>query len=57
MGTRFLMTSDSGVPAATLERYLKVRDAEKIQISFLVDGMPQRMIPNDTSRCWRKRRH
>ena len=47
MGTRFLRTSDSGVPAATLERYLKVRDAEKIQISFLVDGMPQRMIPNE----------
>jgi len=47
MGTRFLMTSDSGVPAATLERYLKVRDAEKIQVSYLVDGMPQRMIPNE----------
>lgn len=47
MGTRFLMTSDSGVPEATLARYLATRDAEKIQISHLVDGMPQRMIPNE----------
>ena len=47
MGTRFLMTSDSGVPAVTLERYLQSRDPEKIQISYLVDGMPQRMIPNE----------
>ena len=55
MGTRFLMTSDSGVPAATLERYVQVRDAEKIQVSFLVDGMPQRMIPNEyPSRCLEK---
>ena len=30
MGTRFLMTSDSGVPDVTLQRYLAVRDAEKI---------------------------
>ena len=47
MGTRFLMTSDSGVPDVTLQRYLATRDAEKIQISYLVDGMPQRMIPNE----------
>lgn len=47
MGTRFLMTSDSGVPQATLQRYLATKDAEKIQISHLVDGMPQRMIPNE----------
>lgn len=47
MGTRFLMTSDSGVPEVTLKRYLAARDAEKIQISYLVDGMPQRMIPNE----------
>ena len=47
MGTRFLMTSDSGVPEVTLKRYLEARDAEKIQISYLVDGMPQRMIPNE----------
>ena len=47
MGTRFLMTSDSGIPSATLDRYLQAKDAEKIQISYLVDGMPQRMIPNE----------
>jgi nitronate monooxygenase len=47
MGTRFLMTSDSGVPAATLQRYLTTRDPERIRISTLVDGMPQRMIPNE----------
>ena len=47
MGTRFLMTSDSGVPDVTLQRYLATRDAEKIQVSHLVDGMPQRMIPNE----------
>lgn len=47
MGTRFLMTRDSGVPELTLQRYLATKDAEKIQISHLVDGMPQRMIPNE----------
>jgi len=47
MGTRFLMTSGNRVPAATLERYLKAKDAETIQVSYLVDGMPQRMIPNE----------
>jgi nitronate monooxygenase len=47
MGTRFLMTSDSKIPAVTLERYLKTKDAEKIQVSHLIDGMPQRMIPNE----------
>lgn len=47
MGTRFLMTTDSGVPAATLDRYLQAKDAEKIHVSYVVDGMPQRMIPNE----------
>ncbi len=47
MGTRFLMTTDSGVPPATLKRYLEARDPEKIAVSHLVDGMPQRMIPNE----------
>ena len=47
MGTRFLMTTDNKVPAATLERYLKVRDADQIRVSNIVDGMPQRMIPNE----------
>ncbi|TAL73669.1 MAG: nitronate monooxygenase [Rhodanobacter sp.] len=47
MGTRFLMTSDSGVPEATLARYVATNDAAKIAISRVVDGMPQRMIPNE----------
>ncbi len=47
MGTRFMMTRDSGVPKVTLDRYLAVKDAEKIRISYLVDGMPQRMIDNE----------
>ncbi|MGH6627367.1 MAG: NAD(P)H-dependent flavin oxidoreductase [Burkholderiaceae bacterium] len=47
MGTRFLMTRDSGVPDATLKRYLAARDAERIRVSHLIDGMPQRMIPNE----------
>lgn len=47
MGTRFLMSTDNRVPRATLERYVGAREAEKIQVSYLVDGMPQRMIPNE----------
>lgn len=47
MGTRFLMSTDNKVPRATLERYVGVKDVEKIQVSYLVDGMPQRMIPNE----------
>lgn len=47
MGTRFLMTRDSGVPEATLARYVATRDAGQIVVSPLVDGMPQRMIPNE----------
>jgi nitronate monooxygenase len=47
MGTRFLMTTDSGVPEQTLKRYLEVKDADRIRVSHLVDGMPQRMIANE----------
>ena len=47
MGTRFLMSTDNKVPRATLERYVGAKDVEKIQVSYLVDGMPQRMIPNE----------
>lgn len=47
MGTRFLMTSDSGIPPQTLQRYLEARDPERIRVSLLVDGMPQRMIENE----------
>ncbi len=47
MGTRFLMSTDNRVPRSTLERYVNAKDVEKIQVSYLVDGMPQRMIPNE----------
>lgn len=47
MGTRFLMSADSPVPPATLERYLKVRDPAAIIVSRAIDGMPQRMIRNE----------
>ncbi|MFO1292179.1 MAG: nitronate monooxygenase [Rubrivivax sp.] len=47
MGTRFLMTTDTQVPAATLARYLQVKDPDRIRVSHAVDGMPQRMIDNE----------
>jgi NAD(P)H-dependent flavin oxidoreductase YrpB (nitropropane dioxygenase family) len=47
MGTRFLMSADSPVPRATLERYLQVRDPAAIIVSRAIDGMPQRMIRNE----------
>lgn len=46
MGTRFLMTSDSPVPRATLQKYLAVKDPAQIRASTAVDGLPQRMIDN-----------
>ena len=45
MGTRFLMTQESPVPASTKVRYVEAK-AEQIQASDKVDGMPQRMIMN-----------
>ncbi|MCO7569489.1 nitronate monooxygenase [Pseudomonas chlororaphis] len=47
MGTRFLMSADSPVPAATLARYLAVSDPAQIIVSRAVDGLPQRMIRNE----------
>ncbi|RQW29766.1 nitronate monooxygenase [Rhodobacteraceae bacterium CH30] len=46
MGTRFLMTSDSPVPAATLQQYVAVDDVAKIEVSLAVDGMRHRLIRN-----------
>ncbi len=46
MGTRFLMTSDSPTPSATLQRYLKVADPQQVRVSTAVDGMRHRMIEN-----------
>lgn len=47
MGTRFLMTRESPVPATTLARYLAEKDPAAIIISRAIDGMPQRMIRNE----------
>jgi nitronate monooxygenase len=46
MGTRFLMTAESPVPRATLQKYLEAKDPSRIRASTAVDGMPQRMIDN-----------
>ena len=44
MGTRFLLTAESPVPKATLERYLAIRDPALIRTTTAVDGLPHRMI-------------
>jgi NAD(P)H-dependent flavin oxidoreductase YrpB (nitropropane dioxygenase family) len=45
MGTRFLMTAESPVPAAPKAAYVKAGTGD-IAVSTKVDGMPQRMILN-----------
>lgn len=47
MGTRFLMSAESPVPSATLQRYLQVHEPDAIRVSRAIDGMPQRMIDNE----------
>ncbi len=47
MGTRFLMTEESPVPRATLQRYLDCGDPSAIVRSTALDGLPQRMIRNE----------
>ncbi|HJV27650.1 MAG TPA: nitronate monooxygenase [Aromatoleum sp.] len=46
MGTRFLMTTDSPTPPATLQRYVAVDDPQKVRVTLAVDGMRHRMIDN-----------
>ncbi len=46
MGTRFLLTAESPVPAATLDRYFAAT-VNDIEITTRVDGMPQRVITNE----------
>jgi NAD(P)H-dependent flavin oxidoreductase YrpB (nitropropane dioxygenase family) len=45
MGTRFMMTSDSPVPAGPKSAYVKAGTSDII-VSTKVDGIPQRMIKN-----------
>lgn len=47
MGTRFLLTKESPVPNATLQRYLDCKNPGEIIISRAMDGLPQRMIMNE----------
>jgi NAD(P)H-dependent flavin oxidoreductase YrpB (nitropropane dioxygenase family) len=47
MGTRFLMTRDCPVPERTKERYQRA-STDDILVTTKVDGMPQRMIRNET---------
>ncbi len=47
MGTRFLMTRESPVPRATLQRYLDCNNPGEIIVSKAMDGLPQRMIMNE----------
>ncbi len=46
MGTRFLLTQESPVPAATKQRYLDCRNPADIVVSRAIDGLPQRMVMN-----------
>jgi len=49
MGTRFLLTAESPVPAATTDRYLAASVSDVI-VTSQVDGMPQRVISNELVR-------
>ncbi len=49
MGTRFLLTAESPVPAATVERYLAAGLGDVV-VSSEIDGLPQRMIVNELLR-------
>lgn len=47
MGTRFLLTAESPVPRATLERYLRTVDAARIRVTTAIDGLPHRVIDSE----------
>ena len=47
MGTRFLLTANTPTPGATKDKYLEA-DVTEIKISTKLDGLPQRMVMNDT---------
>ncbi len=47
MGTRFLMTRDCPVPLTTKERYTRA-GTDDITLTTKIDGLPQRMIRNET---------
>ncbi|MEM9706435.1 MAG: nitronate monooxygenase [Pseudomonadota bacterium] len=47
MGTRFMLTAESPTPKITKDAYLNA-DVTKIPVSSKLDGLPQRMILNNT---------
>lgn len=47
MGTRFLLTADSPTPSATKARYMAAA-TDDIRVSRKLDGLPQRMVVNET---------
>ena len=49
MGTRFLMTAESPVPAETTDRFAQAR-VEDVLVTTEVDGLPQRVIANELVR-------
>lgn len=49
MGTRFLMTAESPVPAVTFERYAKAGLGD-IFVTTQIDGLPQRVVSNELVR-------
>jgi NAD(P)H-dependent flavin oxidoreductase YrpB (nitropropane dioxygenase family) len=46
MGTRFLMSAESPVPAATTDRYAQA-GVNDVTVTSQVDGMPQRVVTNE----------
>jgi len=50
MGTRFLMTKESPLPALTEERYRRATVAD-IYVTREIDGLPQRVIENELVRA------
>jgi nitronate monooxygenase len=49
MGTRFLLTAESPVPAATAGRYLAA-GVEDVMVTDRIDGLPQRVVRNELVR-------
>lgn len=47
MGTRFLLTQNSPVPAQTKQRYIDCKNPANIIVSKAMDGLPQRMVMNE----------
>ncbi|NND82415.1 MAG: nitronate monooxygenase [Gammaproteobacteria bacterium] len=48
MGTRFFMSEEASPPEVTKQRYVDCHDPAEIIVSKALDGLPQRMINNET---------